>query len=57
MRRSGADSVVVVGLFDWGTAAGRPPVTVSYTGLLVREDGVLRIRLEDESAGRAAAGI
>jgi hypothetical protein len=45
----GRDAVVVVGLFDWGAVAGRPPVTVSYTGLLVRQGGALRIRLEDES--------
>lgn len=48
----GRDAVVVTGLFDWGAAAGRPPATYSYTGLLVRQDGALRIRLEDESAGR-----
>jgi hypothetical protein len=48
----GRDAVVVVGLFDWGRGEGRPPVTVSYTGLLLRQDGELRIRLEDESAGR-----
>lgn len=47
----GADSVVVAGLFDWGADEG-PPVTVSYTGLLLRQDGALRIRLEDESARR-----
>lgn len=48
----GADAVVVAGLFDWGLAEGQPPVTVSYTGLLLRQDGELRIRLEDESAQR-----
>jgi hypothetical protein len=42
------DSVIVVGLFDWGLADGRK-LTFSYTGLLVRIDGELRIRLEDES--------
>ena len=48
----GPDSVVVVGLFDWGRSAGGEPLRLSYTGLLVREDGELRIRLEDESAAR-----
>jgi hypothetical protein len=42
----GPDAVVVAGQFEW-TSAGRM-VTYSYTGLLVREDGQLRIRLEDE---------
>lgn len=51
----GADAVVVVGLFDWGAAEGQAPVTVSYTGLLLRQDGELRLRLEDESAQRSAA--
>jgi len=37
-----------VGLFDWGLADGRK-LTFSYTGLLVRIEGELRIRLEDES--------
>lgn len=50
----GRDAVVVVGLFDWGVGGGKPPVTVSYTGLLVRRDGALKIRLEDESAAPAA---
>ncbi|HYI64937.1 MAG TPA: hypothetical protein VEW71_08640 [Allosphingosinicella sp.] len=49
---AGPDSVVVIGLFDWGAGEGRLPVTYSYTGLLVRQDGELRIRLEDESARR-----
>ena len=44
------DAVMVAGQFLW-TPKGKPdPVTVSYTGLLVRQDGVLRIRLEDEDA-------
>lgn len=42
------DAVLVVGLFDWGLADGRK-LTFSYTGLLVRIEGELRIRLEDES--------
>ena len=44
----GNDAVMVIGLFDWGLADGRR-LTFSYTGLLVRQDGELRIRLEDES--------
>jgi hypothetical protein len=52
----GRDSVLVAGLFEWGAGEGRPPVTVSYTGVLVRQGGKLRIRLEDESAKRPAAG-
>jgi hypothetical protein len=42
------DAVIVVGLFDWGLADGRK-LTFAYTGLLVRIDGELKIRLEDES--------
>ena len=45
------DAVIVVGLFDWGAGDGRK-VAFSYTGLLTRQDGVLRIRLEDESIER-----
>jgi hypothetical protein len=44
----GNEAVIIVGLFDWGLADGRR-LTFSYTGLLVRQDGELRIRLEDES--------
>lgn len=43
----GPDAVVVTGRFVWGRASGAP-LTFSYTGLLVRRDGRLRIRLEDE---------
>ncbi len=45
---AGPDAVIVAGRFDWGRA-GRAPMTLSYTGFLHRQDGVLRIRLEDES--------
>jgi len=48
----GPDAVVVVGLFEWGRPGGGEPLTLSYTGLLVRQDGELRIRLEDESRAR-----
>jgi len=44
-----ADAVAVVGKFRWTPRSGRPPLTLSYTGLLVRQDGELRIRIEDES--------
>jgi len=46
---AGPDAVVVAGQFVWGPAAGVPPMTLSYTSLLRRQDGELRIRLEDES--------
>lgn len=46
----GADAVAIVGLFDWGLGEGRAPITLSYTALLTRQEGELRIRLEDESA-------
>jgi hypothetical protein len=42
-------AVVVAGQFTWGAAVGATPMTLSYTSLLRRQDGVLRIRLEDES--------
>ena len=45
----GPDAVVVAGQFAWGPAGGVPPMTLSYTALLRRQDGTLRIRLEDES--------
>ena len=46
---AGPDAVVVTGLFTWSRAAGDEPLLLSYTGLLLRQDGELRIRLEDES--------
>ena len=42
------DAAVVTGLFEWQTAAGAT-FNYSYTGLLIRQDGKWRIRLEDES--------
>ena len=42
------DSVVALGLFEVGLADGRK-VNVSYTGLLLRQNGEWKIRLEDES--------
>ena len=47
----GPDSVLVVGRFLWWPQkkADQPPLEYSYTGLLVRRDGQLRIRLENEA--------
>ncbi|MGB3847110.1 hypothetical protein EAO27_09965 [Sphingopyxis sp. YF1] len=43
----GPDAVLVAGLFDWGW--GDAPIeTWSYTAVLVRRGGTLRIRLEHE---------
>ena len=44
----GPDAVLVIGLFDWGLADGRK-ISFSYTSLLLRQDGELRIRVESES--------
>jgi hypothetical protein len=44
----GSDAVLVNGLFFWTVAPGQAPMRFSYTGLLVRQDGELRIRLENE---------
>lgn len=49
----GNDAVMVVGRFAWGMAAESPPIIVSYTSLLRRREGGLRIRLEDESVDPA----
>ena len=46
----GPDAVLVVGRFEWGLRPQQPPMRFSYTGILRRRDGALRIRLEDESA-------
>ena len=46
---AGPDAVVVAGQFVWGAAAGSPSLTMSYTALLHRQDGALRIRVENES--------
>ena len=46
---AGPDAVVVSGLFTWSRVAGDEPLLLSYTGLLLRQEGELRIRLEDES--------
>jgi hypothetical protein len=46
---AGADAVVVAGQFLWTVRDGAEPMVFSYTAFLHRQDGVLRIRLEDES--------
>jgi hypothetical protein len=46
----GTAGVVVNGDFYWTVEAGRPPLRFDYTALLVRQEGELRIRLEDEAA-------
>jgi hypothetical protein len=43
------DAIAVVGKFQWTPRSGRPPLVLSYTGVLIRQDGELRIRIEDES--------
>ena len=42
------ESVVVTGLFEWQTVSGTTH-NYSYTGLLIKQEGKWRIRLEDES--------
>lgn len=44
------DAVLVVGTFRAQWQPGMPEAITSYTGLLVRQDGQLRLRLEDESS-------
>jgi len=43
-----SDAAVVTGLFDWEPASGQK-ATFSYTGLLIKQAGKWRIRVEDES--------
>jgi len=43
------DAVMVLGRFTWTPKNGRPAATLSYSSLLVRREGKLRIRVEDES--------
>lgn len=47
----GPDSVLVVGGFNWWPLkkADEPPLAYSYTALLVRRGGELKIRLENEA--------
>ena len=51
---AGPDAVVVAGLFAWTGCAGQAPAVFSYSSLLVRGDGGLRIRMEDESSSPGA---
>ncbi len=46
---AGPDAVVVNGHFFWTRPGGAEPTRLRYTALLVRQEGELRIRLEDES--------
>lgn len=48
------DAVVIIGQFEWGVPGGKVAM-FSYTGLLVRQEGELRIRMEDESMDRRPA--
>jgi hypothetical protein len=45
----GSDAVFIAGLAAWTSAPGSAPIILSYTAVLERRDGSLRIRLEDES--------
>lgn len=47
------DAVLVTGRFDWTLASGQT-LPASYTALLVRRDGRLRIRAEHEDVAPAA---
>jgi hypothetical protein len=49
----GADAVLVSGRFEWTTAAGQT-FPASYTAVLVREGGRLRIRAEHEDVAPTA---
>lgn len=49
----GDDAVMVVGRFEWTDQQGRM-LPLTYTGLLVRQDGEWRIRLEDEDVSPRA---
>lgn len=45
----GKDAVMVLGQFTWTPLEGAARPRMSYSGLLVRRNGKLRIRVEDES--------
>lgn len=49
----GTDAVAITGQFAWTETAAQAPMVFSYTALLIREDGALRIRIEDEDAAPA----
>ena len=46
---AGPDAVVVAGQFLWGSNPRTPGLVMSYTALLRRQEGALRIRIENES--------
>jgi hypothetical protein len=46
---AGPDAVVVVGRFLWTESPGAAAEGYSYTALLLRREGALRIRVEDEA--------
>lgn len=46
----GPDAAAVVGTFTWVAAIDKPPVIASYSAVLRRQNGRLRIRVEDECA-------
>jgi hypothetical protein len=50
---AGPETVLVSGRFDWTTGAGQT-LPASYTALLVRRDGRLRIRAEHEDVAPSA---
>jgi hypothetical protein len=50
---AGRNAVVVNGYFFWTRAQGEAPIRFSYTALLQRQDGELRIRLENEFPSQA----
>jgi ketosteroid isomerase-like protein len=45
----GPDAVAVTGGFDWTAEQAGEPVRFAYTGILRREAGTLRIRIEHEN--------
>jgi hypothetical protein len=49
------NSAVVTGLFEWQTPSGTT-FKYSYTGLLIKQEGKWRIRLEDESTAPTKQG-
>ena len=51
------DAVAVAGRFSWTMADTLPALSMSYTGVLLRQDGVLRIRFEDESLDLSQAAL
>lgn len=50
---AGRNGVLVNGFFFWTRAAGEAPMRFSYTALLLRQNGELRIRLENEFPSEA----